>query len=186
MTWAVWFPCVPPWYPRYEVVQASQLHGSEATNMALNSSLSIKWPDKVRCLRFCLISLRCATMLVPSLAWALYKARFMEMIDCWPWGSWMILKASHISAAVVHIETCIICSSWIAVVINSCVIVSLLLREMYTCRSSGTKSSQGRCSRRDATSLIKLERLRSKVWCFEGHKPNACGLKCTLDCVDQE
>ena len=36
----------------------------------------------------------------------MYKARLVEIIDCCPWGSWMILKASHISAAVVHIKTC--------------------------------------------------------------------------------
>ena len=50
----------------------------------------------------------------------------------------------------------------------------------------GTKSSQGRCSQRDTTSLIRLERLGSSVWCFKGHKLNACGLKYTLDCADQE
>ena len=44
-------------------------------------------------------------------------------------------------------------------------VAALLLREMYACRSSGTKSSQGRCSRRDAASLIRLEELRWKVEC---------------------
>ena len=51
---------------------------------------------------------------------------------------------------------------------------------------SETKSSQGRYSRRDTASLKQLEILRSKVeWC-EGLKPNAQGLKNTLNCVEQE
>ena len=49
-----------------------------------------------------------------------------------------------------------------------------------------TKLSQGRYSRRDTAFLEQLERLRSKVDECEGLKPNAQGLKNTLNCVEQE
>ena len=65
-------------------------------------------------------------------------------------------------------------------------IVVQVLCETYTCRSSETELSQGRCSRRDAMSLNQWEILRSSHECFEGHKLNACGLKYMLDCIDQE
>ena len=61
-----------------------------------------------------------------------------------------------------------------------------VLHEMYSCRLSKTKWLQGRYSRRDTTSLEWLEMLRSKVEWYEGLKPNAQGLKNTLDCVEQE
>ena len=51
---------------------------------------------------------------------------------------------------------------------------------------SETKSSQGRYSRRDTTSLKQLEILRLKVERDEGLKLNAQGLKNTLNCVEQE
>ena len=35
-------------------------------------------------------------------------------------------------------------------------------------------------------SLTSKEKTKSKVECFEGHKPNAYGLKYALDCIEQE
>ena len=51
---------------------------------------------------------------------------------------------------------------------------------------SETKSSQGRYSQRDTTSLKQLERSEVEGQVIRSLKPNAQGLKNTLDCVEQE